>query len=38
VGADFVLHPLIHTSGLSDSSTKCGRCMGMMQSLVCNVH
>jgi hypothetical protein len=24
VGAEFVLHPLIHTSGLSESSTKCG--------------
>ncbi len=24
VGADFILHPLIHTSGLSESTTKCG--------------
>jgi hypothetical protein len=40
VGADCVLHPLIHTFGLSESSTKCGSRFfrGKVWIKVCNLH
>ncbi len=40
VGADFVLHPLIHTSATSESSTKCGSGFfrGRVWIKVCNLH
>ena len=39
-GADFVLHPLIYTFGLSESSTKCGSGFfrGKVWIKVCNSH